>query len=197
MRMRIFVDFWNFQLSLVNHTNQEYRLDWKKLSPLLVKISSELLMAPLTFEETRVYMSYDSHKKMDMGLKNWATNVLDRFPGVSVTLRERKPKKPPYCQNCQKEISECPNCGHRIVRTIEKGIDTAIVTDLVTLAWEEAWDVAVLLSSDRDFIPAVELLAVKGYRIINAHFPPSGMNLARKCWASIDMKKHIDELKLE
>lgn len=196
MKMRIFVDFWNFQLSLNDHTNQDYRMDWKKLSPLLGKMTSELLGEQITFEETRVYMSYDSRKESDKRLKNWATNVLDRFPGVSVTLRERKQKKIPYCQNCHNEIPECPNCGHRIVRTIEKGIDTAIVTDLVTLAWEEAWDVAVLLSSDRDFIPAVELLAVKGYRVINAHFPPLGMDLARKCWASIDMIKHIEELKM-
>jgi len=38
----------------------------------------------------------------------------------------------------------------------EKGVDTAIVTDLLSLASEDAYDVAVLLSSDADHIPAVE-----------------------------------------
>ena len=73
-----------------------------------------------------------------------------------------------------------------MIRTVEKGIDTAIVTDMISLAWEEAWDVAILVSSDRDFIPVVDFLTSKGRRVINAHFPPQGMHLARTCWASID-----------
>ena len=81
-----------------------------------------------------------------------------------------------------------------MVGTTEKGIDTAIVTDLLTLAWEGGWQVAVLVSADRDFIPAVEMLANKGYRVINAHFPPKGMDLARACWASIDLRTCLQEL---
>lgn len=194
MRVRIFVDFWNFQLTVYEHASRKYRLDWKKLSPLLVNEASVLIGQPLAFEETRVYMSYDPHRDSDRSLHSWATNTLDRFSGVAVTIRERKPRNPPFCNNCHKPIVDCPHCGDQIARTVEKGVDTAIVTDLMSLAWEGVWDVAVLLSSDRDFIPAVELLAVKGYRIINAHFPPVGMDLARKCWARIDMIKHLKEL---
>jgi len=29
---------------------------------------------------------------------------------------------------------------------------TAIATDMISLAWEDAWDVAILISSDKDFI---------------------------------------------
>lgn len=195
MRIRIFVDFWNFQLSVNERTNPDFRLDWKKLSPFLVAKAESLVEQSLIFEETRVYMSFDSHKASDRKLHNWATNVLDRFPGVAVNMRDRKPKSPPFCQSCHTQIADCPNCGHKLVGTIEKGVDTAIVTDLISLAWEGAWDVAVLLSSDRDFIPAADLLAVKGYRVINAHFPPTGMDLARKCWANIDLRKHLSELK--
>ena len=78
--------------------------------------------------------------------------------------------------------------------TIEKGIDTAIVTDMISLAWESAWDGAILVSSDRDFIPAVEFLTVKGRRVINAQFPPTGMDLARACWASINLVPHLTSL---
>jgi uncharacterized LabA/DUF88 family protein len=52
-------------------------------------------------------------------------------------------------------IENCPHCGEKIERTIEKGVDTAIVTDIFRLAWEESLDVGVLVSSDRDFIPMV------------------------------------------
>jgi len=77
---------------------------------------------------------------------------------------------------------------------IEKGVDTSIVTDLLSLAWENSWDVAVLLSSDRDFIPAVVRLQDKGFKVINAHFPPKGMDLARNCWASIDLRAALPDL---
>jgi uncharacterized LabA/DUF88 family protein len=78
--------------------------------------------------------------------------------------------------------------------TIEKGIDTAIVTDMIKLAWEDAYNVAVLVSADRDFIPAVEFLDSKGRKVVHAGFPPGGMDLARKCWASYDLRKAISEL---
>jgi uncharacterized LabA/DUF88 family protein len=194
MKVRIFVDFWNFQLSVRDNTPVSYKLDWGKLSPFLVTQATNLIGQSLTFEETRVYMSFDPHKANDKNLRGWAVNVLDRFTGVHVTMLERKPKHPPVCQNCHKPIDNCPNCGNRMSGTIEKGVDTAIVTDLMGLAWESAWDVAVLLTSDRDFVPAVEKLAIKGYRVINAHFPPLGMELARVCWASIDLIKHMREL---
>jgi uncharacterized LabA/DUF88 family protein len=78
--------------------------------------------------------------------------------------------------------------------TIEKGVDTAIVTDLLSLAWENAWEIAILATSDRDFIPAMETLNRKGFRVINAHFPPVGMDLARQCWGSIDLRQALPEI---
>lgn len=194
MKTRIFIDYWNFQLSLNEYASQSYRLDWKKLSPLIIQKASDVVAAPLFFEETRVYMSYDLKKVNDRKLKNWALNTLDRFPGVHVTLKERKPKQAPFCQSCHQAITYCPHCGEALAGTIEKGVDTAIVTDLFSLAWEGAWQVAILVSSDRDFFPAVEMLSIKGFRIINANFPPLGIELARACWASLDLREFINDL---
>jgi uncharacterized LabA/DUF88 family protein len=78
--------------------------------------------------------------------------------------------------------------------TVEKGIDTAIVTDMIRLAWADSWDLAVLVSADRDFIPAVEFLNQRGLKVIHGGFPPKGMDLARKCWASFDLPKHLHEI---
>ncbi len=77
---------------------------------------------------------------------------------------------------------------------VEKGVLTSIVTDLLSLAWEGAWNVTILASSDRDFIPAVRLLHTKGFKVINAHFPPKGMDLARSCWASIDLRLALPDV---
>jgi uncharacterized LabA/DUF88 family protein len=194
MKTRIFIDFWNFQLSLRGNTMAGYKLDWMKLSPLLIDTASNLIGQQLTFEETFVYLSHNPKNKADRSLLNWATNVLDRFPGVHVKIFERKPKFAPICQNCHRPISRCPHCGEATAGTIEKGVDTAIVTDLLGLAWESAWQIAILISSDRDFIPAIQMLAVKGFRVINASVPPLGMDLARSCWAHIDIRSILPAL---
>ncbi len=187
-RIRIFVDFWNFQLS-VREWRSDFQFDWKYLGPTLAQEAAKEASIPnALYENLHVYLSYDPNKPGDRKLKSWATNTLDRFPGVEVVIKERKAKGPPTCPNCHKAIEDCPLCDLKMRRTVEKGIDTAIVTDMIRLAWEDAFDLAVLVSSDRDFIPAVEFLNSKGYKIINACLPPRGRDLARKCWASINLK---------
>jgi hypothetical protein len=72
-------------------------------------------------------------------------------------------------------------------RTTEKGMDTAIVTDMVRLAWEDRWHAAVLVSADGDFVPAVEHLQQKGHAVVHAGFAPNRSALARTCCASVDL----------
>jgi uncharacterized LabA/DUF88 family protein len=194
LRARIFVDFWNLQLNIIEERGNSYRLDWTALSPFLIAQSETLLGSTLQLEETTVYLSYDPNTTKGKSLRNWAINALDRFPGIRVVDKERKVKRAPSCPNCHRQVQVCPYCGGRMRGTIEKGIDTAIVTDMIKLAWADAWDVAVLVSSDRDFIPVVEFLTTKGRRVINAYFPPKGMELARVCWANIDLKPHLDSI---
>lgn len=194
MKTHIFIDFWNLQLSVISAATSSYRLDWKKISPWLIAQASNVVGRTLSFDGTHVYMSYSPNSKKDAGLRDFATNVLSRFPGVQVSLVERKAQTAPICPTCHQPITSCPHCGNALTRTVEKGVDTAIVTDMVKFAWEGALEAAILVSSDRDFIPAVQMLTAKGYKVINAHFPPTGMNLAGACWASIDVRKGLSEL---
>lgn len=192
-RARVFIDFWNFTLSIKEHKDR-YKLDWNKLSPFLISETSSLIRAPLQFEETRVYLSYDPRTAVGKRLRRWAFNTLDRFPGVRVVAKERKPKRPPRCPICHKLVATCPHCSGSMKGTIEKGIDAAIITDMISLAWQGAWDVAILATSDRDYIPMIELLMDKGLRVVNAYFPPKGMHLARTCWGNIDLLPHLGAL---
>ena len=194
LRARIFIDFWNLQLTINERAEPGYRLDWKALSPGLIAATEEILGEPLKFEGTNIYLSYAPATGKGRSLRNWATTVLDRFPGVRVIVKGRKAKAPPVCPSCHRSVEHCPHCGEQMIGTVEKGIDTAIVTDMISLAWEGAWDVAILVTSDRDLIPVVEFLTTKGRRVINAHFPPKGAHLARTCWASIDLGQHLEDL---
>jgi len=191
-RVRIFVDFWNLQLRMNERErtlggSSNFQFDWSKLPQWLVKKAAEKCAAPsLAYEGMHVYASYDPLAN-DEKLKRWFLTWLNRQPGVQVVLKERRPKDAPHCPSCHAEVSRCPACGGSLRRTQEKGVDTAIVTDMVRLAWEAAYDVAVLVSSDSDLVPAVQFLDLRGRKIIQAGFPPIGSHLATHCWASFDM----------
>jgi uncharacterized LabA/DUF88 family protein len=57
-------------------------------------------------------------------------------------------------------IVECPKCKDKIeYKThIQKGVDTRIAVDMVTLAVSQAFDVAILISGDSDLAEAVNFI---------------------------------------
>ena len=64
---------------------------------------------------------------------------------------------------------------------------------MIRLAWEDAYDIAVLVSSDSDFVPVVEFLDLRGKKVVQAGFPPVGSHLAKACWASFDLFERRSE----
>ncbi|MCK6515624.1 NYN domain-containing protein [Myxococcota bacterium] len=186
MRVRVFIDFWNFQLTW-NERGGGARCDWTMLPTALVNAASGAIgpagLGALTLEETRVYAGYEAGRESQLG--NWLHNFLDRQPGVRVFTSERHWRKQPvYCPNCRTEHETCVVCGADFGRAAEKTIDARIVTDLVGLAWEDAYDVAILVSADKDFIPAVEHVQAKNFKVINATWRKRGHQLAKVAWAS-------------
>lgn len=196
-RYRVFVDYWNFQLRLneleaATRGVDDYRfkVDWRGLGQWLTQKACVAMGAdpPATsFDGVVIYASYNPKTDEGRRFHRWATTWLDRQPGVTVHAFERKPKAPPKCPQCHRAIDLCPHCGKTMWGTVEKGVDTLIATDLIRLAWEDAYDVAVLASSDSDLVPAVDFLNQKGRKIIQAGFPPSGVDLATACWGSFDV----------
>ncbi len=109
-------------------------------------------------------------------------------PGVQVTMLERIRKfNGPLCPACNRETRQCPACGADMRGTEEKGVDTRIATDMIRLAWVDSYDIVVLLSSDRDFVPVVEFLNTRGIKTIHAAFPPHGAVLTQSCWGNISL----------
>ena len=196
-RIRVFVDYWNLQLT-INERNggQWFDLDWKILGTVLAEEACATIgVRALSFDGVIVYSSYD-HKTPN-GLKHhrWMTTWLNRQPGVTVICLQRKPKNRPKCPSCYGVIHDCPHCGQPINATVEKGVDTHIATDMIRLAWEEAYDLAVLATSDGDLIPAVQFLNQKGMKVVQAGFPPGGAALATQCWASFDIWSIKDQIR--
>ena len=206
VRFRIFVDFWNVQLTLNEHEVQstrtpdaKFRIEWLKFPDCLVQEAVKIINASsYSYDGCIVYTSYNP--KTDEGKKyhRWLRTWLDRQAGIHVNCRERGAKTHPRCPICHRSIVTCPHpgCGQNIARSIEKGVDTAIATDMIRFAWEKAFDVAILATLDADLIPAVEFLGQRGFRILQAGFPPDGIALSGACWATIDVFKIRDAFRL-
>jgi hypothetical protein len=133
---RIFIDFWNFALNWRDRSGG-LDCDWKKLPGELLAQGTMILKSvgldhPLDLNETLVYASV---KPSEVKLKGWLQNFLDRQPSVRVKIRERRTRTGGiWCNVCKKNIETCPHCNTPFERAPEKGIDTAIVTDLLSLA---------------------------------------------------------------
>ncbi|WP_413989357.1 NYN domain-containing protein [Labrys okinawensis] len=197
LRVRIFVDWWNFSLSL-KRKDSNFNTDWRPIGPLLASEAGKMVdpSAPAIFEGMHVYGSFDPNKPNDVRLRNWFTNKLDKMPGTHVVLLARQKKKGyPKCPQCQAEATHCHACGADMRGTEEKGVDTRIVADMISLAWAQAYDVAVLVSADRDFVPVAEFLQTKGIKVVHGAFPPNGSHLSQKCWANIDISKLMAQFK--
>lgn len=112
LRVRVFVDFWNFTLEL-KARNGAFRPDWSKIGPLLTQHAAALVDASSipVYDGLHVYGSFDPNKPQDTKLKSWFCNTLDRMPGVHATLLERQRKKGfPRCPHCHAEASNCVVC---------------------------------------------------------------------------------------
>lgn len=156
VRVRVFVDYWNFQLNLrdigstTTGNHSKFGIDWKKLGPWLTKKACEIAgiePGAHSYDGMAVYSSFDPSTESGREFRKWATTWLNRQPGIDVKCLERKAKNPPRCPTCHRQVNQCPHadCGKPMKGTVEKGVDTFIATDMIRLAWEEAYDLAVLV----------------------------------------------------
>ena len=84
-------------------------------------------------------------------------------------------------------MERCESCKGVLQQAVEKGVDAAIVSDMLILAWEGVYDMAVILSQDSDFIPAVAAVQNKGLKVVNAGWSTGGNQLQQECWASFPL----------
>ena len=206
-KIAVFVDFWNFQIGLndeVANRNGDrdvrMKIDWRQLGHVFAIEGCNVLSidpADHSYEGCYVYTSFNPKTEEGKKYRNWATTWLDRQPGINVKVRPRKPKAHPKCPICHRAITHCPHkgCEQPIVATVEKGVDTLLVTDLLRLGMQGAYDAAILVTSDADMVPAVEFIQISGKKVIQAGFPPLGVSLATECWGSFDIMKIIEKIK--
>jgi uncharacterized LabA/DUF88 family protein len=72
---------------------------------------------------------------------------------------------------------------------IEKGVDIMLATDLVDFAWNNLYDVAILVSGDADFVYAIHAVKNRGKHVEIAYFDNS---ISRDLWNMADDRLLLD-----
>ncbi|RKX69107.1 NYN domain-containing protein [candidate division WOR-3 bacterium] len=55
-------------------------------------------------------------------------------------------------------------------RLVEKGVDVRLAVDMLSLAYRDVYDTAILVSGDGDFVPVVKAVKDIGKHVENAYF---------------------------
>ncbi len=77
-----------------------------------------------------------------------------------------------------------------------KGDDARLIHDFIVGAYENLYDVAIIVSGDEDFEPMIKTAQRLNKKIINAYFRSSSSNtLKRSCNSSININQLIKKIK--
>ena len=170
-RVAIFIDGSNLYYSLKDLGIK--KADFKKMLGSLTK--DKLLIS--TF-----YYNASLNRGIDEG-KYWEQqkffDVLRKIPDFKVILcRMRKHKK-----------------DGKFIFDV-KGDDVYLAVDLVSGAYENLYDTAIIISGDEDFVPAIQKAQKLGKKVVNAYFKSTSSNyLKHICDKSICIDKIISEIK--
>lgn len=95
---------------------------------------------------------------------------------------------------------ECKKCGNFFTRNIrvEKGVDVALVTNMLSFGFRNVYDTVILVSGDEDYIGAIEELKHLGKKVEIAAFEGSiSNNLRKKADKFVSLDKLTQSLTLK
>jgi len=173
-RVVLFIDGSNFYYGLKGIYGESKKLscfNFRKLGELLA-INRDLLRvfyynAPLDYSENPD--KYAEQQRFFEKIKN-----TDKVRLILSRLQKRKIK------------------GTNKFYYVIKGDDIRIAVDMVKGAYENTFDVAILVSGDGDFVPAVNVVQEKGKSVENAYFRQSlSWHLKQNCDKSIELRKEL------
>ena len=163
VRVRVFVDYWNFAGNWCGITGMQpdKNLDWAVFPQAIldaldgipqlrnrrkefraIKVYSSI-RPPGVAEFTRV--SEEVQFEEEKRLQRWFQDHLDQLTAYTVDITP-KADEPLACEVCNRQNSHL----------VEQGVDTKIAIDLVSLASNDLFDIAVLITEDGDLVPSMQ-----------------------------------------
>lgn len=181
MKICIFFDGQNFYRSLLRF-DEHLRVDYDRLATWI----TQAVGGPAaTFSGAYYYVgvSADAPPLVEGFLKG-----LELRPGYFVKREGRV-----------RRSGRCTACGTDYEYTTEKRVDTRLVADLIHYAANDAYDAAVLVSGDADFVPAVEAVGALGKQVWVATWSAEELSkdLRVKCFGHIHLSEGIGTFRVE
>ena len=170
-RIAVFIDGSNLYHSLKNLGINS--IDFQKLINLL---KGERLLVSVFYYNAPLDISIDSKKYWE---QQKFFDALRKIPDFHVILcRLRKHKK--VDGNFDFEV---------------KGDDVHLSVDLVSGAYENIYDTALIVSGDEDFVPAIKKAQKLGKKVENIYFSSTSSNYLKKtCDSSLCLDKEVQNL---
>ena len=181
MNVKIFFDGQNFYRSLLRY-DETLRVDYDRLATW---ITAAVGGPGGVFCGAYYYVgiSSDAPPLVEGFLKG-----LELRPGYFV---RREPRV--------RRTGHCPSCGLDYEYTTEKRVDTRLVAELIQYAANGAFDAAVLVSGDDDFVPAVEAVNALGKRVWVATWSAEELSsdLRVRCFGQIRLSEGLAAFRVE
>lgn len=167
-RISIFIDGSNLYYSL--KSLEVSKIDYQKLVNMLKK---DRLLVSVYYYNAPLDISVDSKKYWE---QQKFFDALRRIPGFNVSLaRLRKHKR-----------------EDGTFKFEVKGDDIFLAVDLVSGAYENLYDTALIVSGDEDFVPAIKKVQKLGKKVENIYFCATSSNYLKKtCDSSFCIDKKI------
>ena len=138
-RVISFIDGFNLYHAILNLNDPQLKwLDLKKLSQEFLHPIREELVQVLYFS------TIASHRNQAAQIRQKAYLSALQLRGVKTVLGQFKQKS-----------RDCPKCSARYIGHEEKETDVNIALSLVDLAYQDAYDRAILITNDSDQVPSI------------------------------------------
>lgn len=137
----VFIDLNNVEESIEDYRKHGMYLDYSHMV--------EVLSEGYELTGVKVYDSKPVPNNSDLIALHLALNNA----GMDVILKDPAPTENNMTRTCT-----------------QKEVDTSLVADVVACSYEGMYDVAVIVSGDRDMRPAADIVRAKGRRVIHASF---------------------------
>jgi hypothetical protein len=181
MKICIFIDGQNFYRSLQRY-DDSLRVDYDRLA---VWITHAVGGPGALFGGAYYYVgvSADAPPLVEGFLKG-----LELRPGYFVKRESRV-----------RRSNRCAACGADYEYTTEKRVDTRLVADLILFAANGAFDAAVLVSGDADFVPAVEAVNALGKQVWVATWSADELSsdLRVRCFGHLQLAEGLAAFRVE
>ncbi|MDO8625452.1 MAG: NYN domain-containing protein [Candidatus Diapherotrites archaeon] len=152
------------------------------------KLDYEKLISLLTtqIKETELIRAYFFDGLMENDPKKG--KFLDKLRSLEMSLVTSMNKT---------KTKTCPHCKKIFAFDVQKGVDVSLATYVLGLAFEDAYDIAIIVSGDGDYEQAIKFIKNKGKNVWVVAFRGSLSADLWKCADKIvELDSHFEKLRM-